>query len=67
MLSKLDKLILDKEITVSHLAKEELEETLRLLYVAITRAKIGLNFSYSSKNDFKRENNPVEIIQALLA
>ncbi|MCR4880863.1 MAG: ATP-dependent helicase [bacterium] len=67
LLSKLDKLIEGKEKIVSEAAKEELHETLRLIYVAITRAKLGLTFSYSSKNDFKKDNEPVQFLEELLA
>ncbi len=66
LLSKLDKLLYGKEPVVSQIAKEEIEETLRLIYVAITRAKKGLKFSYSKKNEFKRNNLPVNIIKELI-
>ena len=66
LLTKLDKLIAGKDKSVSECAKEEIHETLRLIYVAITRAKIGLTFSYSSKNDFKKDNMPVEFVESLL-
>lgn len=67
LLQKLDKLILGQNILISQNAKEEIEETLRLIYVAITRAKLGLNFSYSKKNNFKGNNQPVEIIDTLIS
>ncbi|MCQ2958343.1 MAG: ATP-dependent helicase, partial [Candidatus Gastranaerophilales bacterium] len=66
LLSKLDKIITGKEVLPSQSAKEEIDETLRLLYVAITRAKRGLTFSYSDKNDFNRDNKPVEFIEDLI-
>ena len=66
LLSKLDKIINGKNISVSQIAQEEIEETLRLIYVAISRAKKSLKFSYSKKNNFKGQNYPVEIIEKLL-
>ena len=66
LLSKLDKIIFNKEIFPSNIAKEEIAETLRLIYVAITRAKKGLTFSYSRKNDYKKENEESKIIRELI-
>jgi len=68
LLSKLDKLLTGKEPLPSKIAKSEIEETLRLLYVGITRAKYGLSFSYSAKSEtnYKRENLPVELMKELL-
>ena len=65
LLSKLDKIILGKEKTVSEIAKDEIHETLRLIYVAITRAKLALTYTYSEKNSFNRDNMPVEVIETL--
>ena len=66
LLSKLDKIITGREKLPSQNAKEEIEETLRLLYVAITRAKLSLQFSYSLKNEYKRDNLPVELLDKLI-
>ena len=65
LLSKLDKIISGKEKTVSEIAKDEIHETLRLIYVAITRAKLALTYTYSEKNSFNRDNMPVEVIETL--
>ncbi len=65
LLNKLDKIITGKEPLPSKSAIEEMSETLRLIYVAVTRAKLGLTFSYSQKNDFKKDNLPVEFIENL--
>lgn len=66
LLSKLTKISTKKEVLVSTTAKEEIDETLRLIYVAVTRAKLGLTFSYSTKNEFNRPNSCVEFIETML-
>lgn len=65
LLAKLDKIITGREKPVSETAKEEIHETLRLIYVAITRAKLALTYTYSQKNIYNRDNTPVEIIEEL--
>jgi len=66
LLTKLDKIHTGKEVSVSQTATSEIEETMRLIYVAVTRAKSGLTFSYSNKNDFKKDNKPIEFMEELL-
>jgi len=63
LLTKLTKISTKKEVLVSTSAKEEIDETLRLIYVAVTRAKLGLTFSYAKKNEFNRNNSCVEFIE----
>ena len=67
LLAKLDKLLTGKEKTVTDSAKDEIHETLRLIYVGITRAKLGLTFSYSKKNDFKKSNSPVDLLLSCIS
>ena len=67
LLTKLDKIISGKEQPVSGTAKAEINETLRLIYVAITRAKKELTFSYSLKSEFRKDNTPVELLENLLS
>lgn len=66
LLSKLDKIIFKKELFIDNIAKEEISETLRLIYVGITRAKKGLTFSYSIKNEYKKQNEEVKILKEIL-
>ncbi|MDD3593602.1 MAG: ATP-dependent helicase [Candidatus Gastranaerophilales bacterium] len=58
LLNKLDALSGKKNILPSSIAKEEIEETLRLIYVAITRAKAYLTFSC-----FTKKNTPSALLE----
>jgi len=56
-----------KEKTQQQLEKEQLAENLRLLYVAITRAKRYLCFSVSEKDSYGKAQEPSVIFEELLA